>query len=59
MKNLPDQATKAVRDSPDRFGVTQTGRKPPENDLKLTILLSDRSMSELIQQPTHGTIPFG
>jgi hypothetical protein len=49
MKDFPDYPAKAVGNCPCRFGVSETGKQTPENDLELAIFLPDGSMTELVE----------
>ena len=41
------------------FAYPRREAKAPKNNWKLTVLLPDRSVRELIEQPAHGTVGFG
>ena len=53
MQDFPHQAAEAVRDRPDRLGVSQSDYEPVIHQLKDTPFFLDGSVRGLIEQTTH------
>src|SRR4051794_14662551 len=59
VEHFPDQATKTVRDRPDRLRVAESWAQTVEDDLHIRVLLLHRGTRELVQKPAHGAVPLG